>query len=106
MPNKPVEPVARTESEVEVTESNWPSEAEEAAFLASTDKSQDVLQTQSHDLPLAPEPVESTPDQPLPPLDELIKRIPAPLRDTIEELFRAKYSRATRIKETKNPDLN
>ena len=106
VPSKPAEPVLRTESEVEVTESNWPSEAEEAAFLASTDKSQDVLQTQSHDLPLAPEPVESKPDQPLPPLDELIKRIPAPLRDTIEELFRAKYSRATRIKETKNPDLN
>lgn len=33
----------------------------------------------------------------LPPLDDLVKRIPPEVRDTLEELFRAKFIRVTRV---------
>jgi hypothetical protein len=33
----------------------------------------------------------------LPPLDELVKRIPAEVRDTLEELFRARFVTVKRL---------
>ena len=86
-----------------MTESNWPTESEEAAFLSRTGGVIEEVQTQAHDLPELPEDDEPNSDVPLPSLQELINRIPAPLRDSLEELFKARYNRATRIKETKKP---
>jgi len=86
-----------------VTESNWPTESEEAAFLSRNGGVIEEVQTQAHDLPELPEDDEPNSDVPLPSLQELINRIPASLRDSLEELFRARYNLATRIKETKKP---
>jgi len=33
----------------------------------------------------------------LPPMDDLVKRIPAPVRETMEELFRARFITVKRI---------
>jgi len=51
-----------------------------------------------------PQEVEEVNNEPMPSLQELINRIPAPLRDSLEELFRARYNRVTRIKDTKKTD--
>ncbi|HET7536190.1 MAG TPA: hypothetical protein VFJ90_07040 [Candidatus Didemnitutus sp.] len=36
-------------------------------------------------------------DGPLPPLDDLVQRIPAPTRELIDELFRAKFVTVKRV---------
>jgi hypothetical protein len=33
-----------------------------------------------------------------PPLEELVQRIPSEVREALEELFRAKFTRATRVR--------
>ncbi len=63
--------------------------AEEAAFLAEMNA------------PAAP-PAESMPvaaalEPPLPALDEALARVPAALRETLDELFRARFTRVRRI---------
>ena len=65
----------------------WPSPAEEAAFLGGPPAA--VLPTP---LPAVPVPARATP-----PLEELIQRLPAELRGTLEELFRARYTAVRRI---------
>ena len=35
--------------------------------------------------------------KPLPPLDELVQRIPAEVRDTLEDLFRARFVSVKRV---------
>jgi hypothetical protein len=92
------------DNDIESTESNWPSEAEEASFLSRSSGNAEEIQTQAHDLPVMPQEVEEVNNEPMPSLQELINRIPAPLRDSLEELFRARYNRVTRIKDTKKTD--
>ena len=68
-----------------------PGEAEESAFL--------VEQQQAS----PPKPVAISPAQgdertvPLPPMDELIQRIPASTRELIDQLFRAKFVTVKRM---------
>lgn len=67
-----------------------PSSEEEAAFLAQEREGGIV----SGVLP----PAEST-EEPgnLPPMEDLVKRIPAPARELMEELFRARFVTVKRI---------
>lgn len=68
-----------------------PSSEEEAAFLAQEREMGNVTPALMH--------VEKPPEEKgeLPPLEDLVKRIPMPTRDLMEELFRAKFVTVKRI---------
>lgn len=68
-----------------------PSSEEEAAFLAQEREMGVVTPALMH----AETPPEEKGD--LPPMDDLVKRIPMPARDLMEELFRAKFVTVKRI---------
>ncbi len=68
-----------------------PSSEEEAAFLAQEQEMGIVTPALMH----AESPPEEKGD--LPPMDDLVKRIPMPTRDLMEELFRAKFITVKRI---------
>ncbi len=70
-----------------------PSAEEEAAFL-----SQDRSSEQFYGQPPKPENLEpEAGDTSLPPMEDLVKRIPAPARELMEELFRAKFVTVKRV---------
>lgn len=71
----------------------WPTPEEEAAFLAESAGRGEPVR------PLARDVVEETEDttKPLPKLDELVAQIPSNVRDTLEELFRAKFVTVRRV---------
>jgi hypothetical protein len=70
-----------------------PSDAEESSFLADqVDAGAVAPDTLSHVLP--PLPAE---EGSLPPLDDLVQRIPAPTRALLDELFRAKFITVKRL---------
>lgn len=48
-------------------------------------------------LPTVPEEADPAPRGELPAMDELIKRIPAEVQDTLDELFRAKFVKVERV---------
>jgi hypothetical protein len=68
-----------------------PSSEEEAAFLAQEREMGIVTPALTH--------TESPPveEGSLPPMEDLVKRIPMPARDLMEELFRAKFITVKRI---------
>ena len=68
-----------------------PSSEEEAAFLAQERELGIVTPALTH--------VESLPEDKasLPPMEDLVNRIPMPARDLLEELFRAKFITVKRI---------
>ncbi len=70
-----------------------PSSEEEAAFLA-----QDGSSEQAYSLPpkagsAEPEPGEAA----LPPMEDLVQRIPAPTRELMDELFRTRFVTVKRV---------
>ena len=68
-----------------------PSESDEAAYLAGVSDGEEAP------LPppkAAPEVVDS---KPLPDLQDLVDRIPAVVREQLEDLFRARFSRVARV---------
>jgi hypothetical protein len=69
-----------------------PSAAEEGAFLAEQ-KTSGVVPA----VPDRPQPPPPEPTGDLPPLDELVARIPAPARALIDDLFRAKFVAVRRL---------
>jgi hypothetical protein len=71
-----------------------PSPAEEAAFQAEENGDVDVLPVALRSEPEEPEPIVKGE---LPALDDLIKRIPAEVLETMEELFRAKFVKVERV---------
>lgn len=72
---------------------HWPDEASESAFLADAQERGEVVTRLK-----SVEPTETTDEaQPLPSLDALVERIPAKVRDTLEELFRAKFVKVQRV---------
>ncbi len=72
---------------------NWPDEASETAFLAGAqERGEIVTPAKPAEVPEVNEEV-----QPLPSLDSLVERIPAGVRDKLEELFRAKFVRVQRV---------
>lgn len=74
-----------------------PSELEESAFLAAqTDQEQPVVA-------VTPIPVKNSatvPSASLPPLEDLVHRIPAQTRELLETLFRAKFVTVKRLPES------
>ena len=68
-----------------------PSSEEEAAFLAQEREMGIVTPALMHTERLLEEKGE------LPPLEDLVKRIPMPTRDLMEELFRARFVTVKRI---------
>jgi len=70
-----------------------PSADEEAAFLAENPAEAAAIRTAR----AAPAEAEKEPAGGLPPLEDLVKRIPMPARDLMEELFRARFVTVKRI---------
>ena len=72
---------------------NWPDETAESSFLAEARARGEVV--------APPKPKEEAADdaeaKPLPSLDELVQRIPAEVRDTLEDLFRARFVTVKRV---------
>lgn len=91
------EAVAAVEAEKPAVENGanvWVDEAAEAAFLSEAKaRGEPVAIT-------APEAVEDADPKSLPALDELVKRIPADVRATLDELFRAKFVAVRRLPKT------
>ena len=69
----------------------WPDESAESAMLGELKSRGEVV------VPLATEAVEEIAPKNLPPLDELVKRIPPEVRDVVDDLFRAKFVRVVRV---------
>jgi len=71
----------------------WPDESAEAAFLADArERGEPVVATKTAD-----EVPEENDSKALPPLHELVERIPAEVRETLEELFRARFVNVKRM---------
>jgi len=69
----------------------WPDESAERAFLGEArERGEPVVAT-------AIEAIEETDTKNLPPLDDLVKRLPADVRETLDELFRAKFIAVRRV---------
>jgi hypothetical protein len=73
-----------------------PSETEESAFIAEQREAEAAFSS-----PVAAQKreaeVDADPAAPLPPLEDLVNRIPTPARDLLEELFRAKFVTVKRV---------
>lgn len=87
MPSPPTDPDASEEGAPV-----GPSEGEEAAFLAEQ-RAAEPFAPPSVAAPAAP----AEPDAPLPALDDLVARIPAPTRELLGELFRARFVTVRRV---------
>lgn len=73
----------------------WPDEATESAIRAEVrDRGENLA-------PSAPAPASEEPEvtdtKALPPLDELVKRIPPAVRESLEDLFRARFVTVKRV---------
>ncbi|HVU16134.1 MAG TPA: hypothetical protein VHD32_04380 [Candidatus Didemnitutus sp.] len=82
---------AETNTGVDADAPVGPSEAEESAFIAEQ-REQGVATRATAPVATVPEPTGE-----LPPLDELVARIPAPTRALIDEMFRAKFVAVRRL---------
>lgn len=74
-------------------EASWPDDPAESAFLA---------EARERGEPLAPvraqeEIADETDAKALPPLNELVNRIPAEVREALEDLFRARFVTVKRV---------
>ena len=74
-------------------ESGWPDAAAESAFLAEA-KSRGELPAPK---PAPAEEAEEADTAPLPPMDKMVERIPPPVREMLDDLFRARFVRVARI---------
>ena len=77
-----------------------PGEEAEAAFLAEArERGEDVASVAA-----ALAAAESEDDKgALPPLEELVQKLPAELRDTLDDLFRAKFVKVMRVRKKDRP---
>lgn len=71
-----------------------PTDGEEAAFLAEQRDQGFSPPAASRAAAAAPEPDEKAP---LPPLDDLVQRVPAGVRQLMDELFRANFVTVKRV---------
>lgn len=85
----PVEELPREVS----TAATWPDDAAEAAFLAEARERGEV----STPVKAREEIAEETDARPLPDLDVLVARIPPEVRESLEDLFRARFVRVARV---------
>lgn len=82
------EPVAAAEPPT------WPDEAAESAFLADARERGEPVKATRAAAELAEDAVDP---KALPKLDDLVNRIPAEVRDVLEDLFRAKFVKVQRV---------
>jgi hypothetical protein len=75
-------------------DSTWPDESAEAQFLAEARERGEPVPANPAAEPEAAEPEASGP---APELDELVARLPPAVRETLDELFRARFVRVTRL---------
>jgi hypothetical protein len=80
----------------EEAERAWPGEADEAAFLAG--EREQFTKAAGPGIPPAAETAEVAERGEPPPLEELVQRIAPEIRAALEELFRARFTRATRVR--------
>ncbi len=85
-------PVATPVAELESTGANWPDDSAEAAFLADARERGEVVVAAR-----PAEPVEENEATALPALNELVQRIPAEVREVLEDLFRARFVSVKRV---------
>jgi hypothetical protein len=74
----------------------WPGETDEASFLADA-------RLRGDDPPgpaLVPAAEETCAPADLPPLEQLVGRLPAEVREALDDLFRAKFTRVRRVTPT------
>jgi hypothetical protein len=74
----------------------WPDEAAESAFLAEARTNGEpptVIPTGTAE----PEEENEADGRKLPPLDDLVKRIPPEVREVLDDLFRAKFTAVRRV---------
>ena len=87
-------PAAAAEDASEAVEgapNAWPDESAESAILGELKSRGKVV------APAPMEAIEEISPKNLPSLDELVKRIPADVRDAVDDLFRAKFVRVVRV---------
>lgn len=84
---------ATSSTPVSPEESGWPDAAAESAFLAEA-RSRGELPAPK---PAGTEEVEEAEAGPLPPMEKMMERIPPPVREMLDDLFRARFVRVTRI---------
>lgn len=72
----------------------WPDDAAESAFLAEARDRGEVVKPARATEDAAEEHADA---KALPSLDALVNRIPAEVRDTLEDLFRAKFVKVQRV---------
>ena len=91
-PAAPVEEAAETVAAALENGANvWPGENAEAAFMA------DARERGEPVVAAAVEAIEETDTANLPPLDELVQRLPPEVRETLDDLFRAKFIAVRRV---------
>jgi hypothetical protein len=72
---------------------SWPDEAAESSFLSEArERGESTAPVKPRD-----EVTDGTDSKPLPALDELVERIPANVRETLDDLFRVRYTTVRRI---------
>ena len=69
----------------------WPDESAESAMMSELGSRGEMAR------PAATEAIEETDTAPLPPLDQLVKRLPPEVRATLDELFRATFVTVRRV---------
>ena len=74
----------------------WPDEAAESVFLAES-RAQRGTAPSELSTPVLDEEVNA---KPLPSLDALVEKIPAESRELLDELFRAKFTKVKRVKQS------
>lgn len=92
---------AETENSAPATEgaepeapATWPDEAEESAFRAEARDRGETVKASAAAAELAEDTVDP---KSLPPLETLVNRLSPEVRDTLEDLFRAKFVRVQRV---------
>ncbi len=94
-PPAEVPPPGEIASSVE-PDAAWPDESAEAQFLAEARERGETVAAAP--APAAePEAAEPEPAGPAPELDALVERLPPAVRETLDELFRARFVRVTRL---------
>ena len=85
--------VAATPADEESGNANWPDESAESAFLSEArERGEPVIPAKARE-----EIADETDAKALPSLDELVQRIPAEVREALDDLFRARFTTVKRI---------
>lgn len=87
------EPVAQASPVIEPSGASWPDDSAESSFLAEArERGEPIASAKAKD-----EIADETDAKSLPPLSELVNRIPAEVRETLEDLFRARFVTVKRV---------